>query len=376
MKKNVVIDQPETPVMNQKVTIVGPHFDRVGGVREVHKLLDLEGQGLGTYFSVHEGAKFETSVLKKTWRLLKKYWQFYRRIQTTDLVLLNSSLLPKSFLRDAVFAIITRWRRKKLVVFWHGWLDEYEEKISRSYWLKKLHALSFARADGLIVLGSIFKKKLENLGPLSKVPILQYLNVVDNQYLDDFAPGQRNLDKKKFTILFLARLYRHKGLYIAIDTFRAICRAFPDRQLELVIAGSGREFENAQAYVEQNSIKNVVFPGYVSGEEKHQTLKNADLFLFPTYFPEGLPLSVLEAMLYGLPVITRPVGGLTDVIENGVHGYLIESLDIPDYVEPIKKLLLDEDHYRAICENNYAFALENVVKEKARLILCDFVNTI
>lgn len=369
------ISAPEAPVLNKKLMITVP-LAKNGGVREVYKLLDLDNLGVGSYFSVHSDVNRESSVISLVMRLIRKYLEFYREVANYDMVLLNPSLLPKSYLRDAGFAIITRLRGKKLVVFWHGWLDEYEEKIKGSFWLKQYYALSFARAQGIIILGSVFKRKLSSLGPPPKVPTLQFYNIVDDHYLADFDIRKRFEPKEKFTLLFLSRIYKHKGVYIAIDTFRALCAAFPQRQFELVIAGDGKELENAKTYVRENAIEGVVFPGFVSGREKHETLKNGDLFIFPTYFPEGLPLAVLEAMLYGMPVVTRPVAGLPDIVENGVNGYLVESLDIADFLEPVKKLVMDEDHYRQVCANNHEFAMDNVVKHRARQILADFLNAI
>lgn len=373
----------QAPVKPQKrlqgLLINVPHLDRPGGVREIYKVLDLEKQGIGQYFFIHPKPERETAKWQVLIRLVKRYMNFYRRVGEMDMVLINPSLGWKSFLRDAMFAYITQKRGKKLVVFWHGWLEEYERKIKSSWLLRACFRKTFANADGLIVLGSIFKDKLTALIPSNSIPTLHFLNIADDTFLKGFDL-EETLDqrerKEKFTMLFLARMVKEKGPYIAIDAFRQAALEMPDKELELIIAGDGNELGNVKKYVEENNIRNVIFPGFVRGTVKHETLAQADMFLFPTYYPEGLPLSVLEAMLYAMPVVTRPVGGLPDIMRNGEHGYIIDSKDPADFVAPIKKLVSDRALYRKICRNNHEFATNNVINAKATQSLSNFLESI
>ncbi len=74
------------------------------------------------------------------------------------------------------------------------------------------------------------------------------------------------------------------------------------------------------------------FLGHVSGAAKTQAFRAADIYLF-TSLAEGMPNSVLEAMAFGLPIVTRPVGGIRDFFEDGRMGYATDSLDSGDYTE-------------------------------------------
>jgi glycosyltransferase involved in cell wall biosynthesis len=373
----------QTPISTSKrlqgLLINVPHLDRPGGVREIYKILDLEKHGIGQYFFIHPKPERETAKWQVVIRLIQRYLKFYKRVGEMEMVLINPSLGWKSFLRDAMFAYITQLRGKKLVVFWHGWLEEYERKIKSSWLLRACFSRTFANADGLIVLGTIFKDKLTQLIPSNEIPTLHFLNIADDTFMKTFDL-EKELDrrerKEKFTMLFLARMVKEKGVYIAVEAFRQAAREMPDRELELIIAGDGSELGNVKTYVKENQIPNIQFPGFVRGTVKHETLAKADLFLFPTYYPEGLPLSVLEAMLYGMPVITRPVGGLPDILNNEEHGYIIDSKDPADFVEPIKNLVRDRELYRRICRNNHEFATNNVINAKATQSLSNFLETI
>ena len=68
------------------------------------------------------------------------------------------------------------------------------------------------------------------------------------------------------------------------------------------------------------------FVGWISGPQKHQLLSESDLYILPSY-NEGLPLSILEAMSYRLPVISTPVGGTAEAVQEGVNGFLVPPGD-------------------------------------------------
>jgi glycosyltransferase involved in cell wall biosynthesis len=70
----------------------------------------------------------------------------------------------------------------------------------------------------------------------------------------------------------------------------------------------------------------VRFEGWVSGIRKHELLSTCDIFILPSY-NEGLPLSILEAMNYHLPIIATPVGGTAEVVHDGINGFLVAPGD-------------------------------------------------
>jgi len=89
----------------------------------------------------------------------------------------------------------------------------------------------------------------------------------------------------------------------------------------------------------------------------------ADLYILPTYH-EGMPTTVLEAMAFGLPVITRPVGGLKDFFENNKMGFAIESFDPEDYVQHIEMLINDIGLAQRMSEYNKKYAKEHFLASR------------
>jgi glycosyltransferase involved in cell wall biosynthesis len=91
-------------------------------------------------------------------------------------------------------------------------------------------------------------------------------------------------------------------------------------------------------------------------------------YLFPTY-GEGMPNSVLEAMAYGLPVVTRPVGGLRDFFENGRMGFVADSLEPFEFMGLMEKLVLDSGLRDKMGQYNRTYAKDHfsATKVAARL---------
>jgi glycosyltransferase involved in cell wall biosynthesis len=136
--------------------------------------------------------------------------------------------------------------------------------------------------------------------------------------------------------LFAARLIKSKGLKEAIETVQILHQRGVD--VELTVAGDGPELEGAKRRVFELGINSVRFLGYVRGSEKHDAFAEADLFFLPTLH-EGMSVAVLEAMAYGLPVITRAVGGVVDFFQSPHMGVITDSIDPADFATLIQGFL-------------------------------------
>ena len=162
--------------------------------------------------------------------------------------------------------------------------------------------------------------------------------------------------------MFLARLTETKGIFIALEAFSQLQRKYP--YLKMRIVGDGPARIEAESFVADRKMENVVFTGGLAGKELISEYEDADLYLLPTYH-EGMPTSVLEAMAFGLPVITRPVGGLKDFFVNGRMGEMVDSLRAQDFVFAIEKYLNDEHLSHEVAVFNYDFAKSHFLASMA-----------
>lgn len=279
-------------------------------------------------------------------------------IYKRPIILLNPSFGENALKRDAYFLRIAKFFRCKVAVFIHGWDKTYLGKVFKK---EKPFNVIWYRADAFFVLANEFKTFLEQLNIQS--PIYLTSTKINDKLVE-------NISQKEIitisTILFLARVEKEKGIYTTIDSFEILVKKYP--QMNLRIVGGGNALEAAKKYAIEKQQKNIYFTGPLSGNELKTEFINADLYILPTH-GEGMPTSVLEAMAFGLPVITRPVGGLVDFFEDDKMGYLIESLNPEDYAEKIELLIKDIDSANKISSYNIHYAKEHFMASKVAIRL-------
>ncbi|MCQ2268246.1 MAG: glycosyltransferase family 4 protein [Bacteroidaceae bacterium] len=248
-----------------------------------------------------------------------------------DIVIVNPTFWSYQIKRDGVYAWIAKLFGKKVVTMVHGWdwkMAEYYEKNPK--WVLK----TFGKSDGIFVLYSAFKDSLRRMGVTS--PILMTTTKVSDKLLQD---TQISRDGKIKEILYLARVEKEKGIIETLDCFQILQEKYP--YLKLNICGDGAYIKEAKSHADEKMLKNVFFHGIVEGERLKEQLRSNDIYILASY-QEGMPTSVLEAMAFGLPVVTRPVGGLQDFFENGKMGQMIESLDPKDFASVIETYIQDK----------------------------------
>jgi len=139
-------------------------------------------------------------------------------------------------------------------------------------------------------------------------------------------------------VLFLGRLEAEKGIYDLLEAVAAVRALVPD--VRLACAGDGDRIGVAR-YAERLGIADAVkFTGWVGPSGKRALLEHAAVFALPSY-KEGLPVSLIEAMGAGIPVIASPVGGIPEVVVDGASGYLIGAGDTRNLSRALSRILVD-----------------------------------
>lgn len=281
-----------------------------------------------------------------------------------DIVLVNPSFYRSSLIRDRIFIKTSQFFRKPVSVFFHGFDKECVGHINKKRLVKCLN-----KCKCIFVLADEFSEFLQSIGVT--VPIHITSTKVDDRMIEGFDIYERKV--KHNSLLFLSRITKAKGIYIAIDAFKKLQDNYSD--LKLRIVGNGPELISAQNYCLQYNIENVSFLGALSGQPLIDEFKMADIYLFPTFHSEGMPTSVLEAMAFGLPIISRPVGGLKDYFKNGEMGELIVSSSPDDYAKAIEKYLIDDNLRYQVSVNNHNYALTHFMASKVAKSIEEILRT-
>jgi glycosyltransferase involved in cell wall biosynthesis len=288
-------------------------------------------------------------------------WKLHKNIKSNkniQLAVVNPSLLNRSFFRDGLFAKQLANNNLPFVVFFHGWDLNFERTVTKKY--INFFLTSFGKAEKIFVLSEDFKEKIIEWNYQGDV-IVQ-TTTVDANLANNFSIEDKfskvTTDNTTTKILFLSRIIKEKGIFELIDAFENLNKRI--NNLELIIAGDGEAFNQLKNIVKDK--KHIKLTGHVEGERKITLLKECDIYILPSY-TEGLPISVLEAMLFGLPVITTKVGGLKKFFKDEKMGYFIETKNSTDIENKIEFMLKNKDKLKEISKFNYQYAQNNLTND-------------
>ena len=329
----------------KKVLFITSHPACPGGIASVYQSLSIELQasGIDVFFSYEN----EKSAFKSI-KYIIRYLSFLRLSFRYSIFHLNTPLSLNSFLRYLPYVIIAKIFRKKIVVHFHGGENFFYDMIISSRILRFIASITYFRANKIIVLGNNFIRDYNKIKFLENDKYIVLPNPVDLHYLNQESKSRID-SKEEINILYLSRIDKRKGCEIAIESMSNL----PDNlNFILNICGDGPLLNDMKKLSKKLKLKNVKFHGYVKGHEKIMQFKKSDIFLYPTYYGEGLPVCLLEAMSFGLPVVTRPVGGIPDSIKDGDNGFITSSLDPKSYAVIISKIMENPELYSDISKQN------------------------
>jgi len=346
---------------DKKLLFLVPAPSSRGGINNYFQV--LKGKLSYDVFYFTRGARtwpYRKNFFKEIFRALKDLQNFRKKIRTEvfDLVQTSTSLSSLSIIRDGLFILLAKRHNIKVIVFFRGWHLISERLIERRF--LPIFKRVYFNTDACITLSDDFKQKLIEWGypqeifietTIAKTPRVKK---IDKAYLLNKYKNNRN---SIIYLLFLARIEPDKGIYVTLDVFNILKINFPF--LKLNIAGDGKELDAAKKYTKENGIHDVTFLGHVTQGAKEDVFTSSHIFIFPSSHGEGMPNAVLEAMVYGLPVVSRPIGGLKQIIVQGKNGYLTESKDPKIIADITSKLLIDWDNTKNIALNNYSVARKN-----------------
>lgn len=335
-----------------KIIMIVPDPMVKGGIAAVvngYRGSVLEERNEITYLeSYRDGTKWQ-----KLGKACGAYLKFARTVfrERPDVVHVHSSFGP-SFYRKLPFLLWSRVKKIPIVNHIHGAeFDTFYEKASPAK--RRLVRSVYRGCTRLIVLSKEWKERIAQIVPEEKIDVIEnYCRIPENPGWEEKRPEQ---------LLFLGELGKRKGCYDIPEILERAAQAHP--HLLLIMAGDGEMEELRHSFEERGLSDRVCFPGWVRGEEKETLLRESSIFLFPSYH-EGMPMAVLEAMSYGLAVITTDVGGIPRLIQDGINGFCRKAGDVEGMSQALCRLLEQESSARELGEKARRLAEENYGLEK------------
>lgn len=351
----------------QKILITSPSLkteENVSGISSVTKFIIANNQG--KHYQHFELGRKDNENRNFIWAisLAKKMisWVYITTFTKIKLIHFNLALSKASIVRDAPLILYAKLINKSMVIHLHGGDYLTNEKIPG--WIRKILKKILSGKAQIIVLGKREEELIKKKFNAKNIKILP--NCVD---LTEARMYSRNFDTTTpLRLLFLGRITTEKGL----DYISESLKNLKDKlSFTFIMAGTG---PSEKMYVEKfsNMLGNQFeFKGTVSGHNKSNLFKTCNIFLLPSLF-EGLPMSLLESMSFGMVPVVTPVGSMKDVVIDNQTGIIIKDNPSSEITDVILRLagnhaLLQELSKNAAEFINQHYNPENYIIELNRI---------
>ena len=263
-------------------------------------------------------AWYALQALVRTWCVLT----FDKRIQVVHI----HGAANASFDRCRMFIHLAKRGGKKVILHEHAadFVSYYEGADRKDDIVDTLR-----KCDRLIVLSESWKDFFVSIGV-----DVRNVRVLNNIVSPPVLLPDRKLNDGKLHLMYMGEISNRKGAFDLLNAISDNLDYFKDR---LVLRMGGNEVDgDVREYIKKHGLEQIVsYEGWIMGQKKIDCLNWEDIYILPSY-NEGLPIAILEAMAYRHPVISTPVGGIPEVVFDGVNGKLVQPGNLQAMAEAIK----------------------------------------
>lgn len=319
-------------VNDNNILFVGPKGK--GGIKAVTDTYATEFSPFKIVYSQTDGSR-----LAKVAFALGAYCRFIATLATDRqirIVHVHSSVRG-SFWRKSIFIKLALLFNKKVIFHSHsGSLKDFYKVHT-----EKVRSI-LDRCNSIVALSEQWKSFFASVGYADKCTVINNPIVAPVKIRRTVNDGRKH-------ILFVGKICPEKGVFDMMDMIISHKDDF-DGKVCFHIAGND-QVERLRSIIEDNGLSSIVkFEGWISGDRKRELFSNSDIFILPSYI-EGVPVAILEAMSYGVPVIATDVGGVASVVKDNVTGLFISPGDKTQMYDAINRLITDDDLCRRLTES-------------------------
>ena len=297
----------------------------------INQLFDCHYIDLATAASIEDIGKVG---LKKLWNFILLFYSIWHEVRknTPQLVYITPNAKGGAFYKDWIIVMMLKAMGCTIVAHYHnkGVANYQDRKIDN--WLYKY----FFKNLKVILLADNLYQDIE-----------KYVRREDVFICPNGIPVEKIVShqrKEKCQLLFLSNLIVSKGVIDLLDA----CSILKGNGVVFECLFVGAETDEMTSDRFSQEVKNrglegrVHYLGKKYGEEKESIWNDADIFVFPTFYPnECFPLVLLEAMQHGLPCVSTDEGAISGIIEDGITGFIVERKNPEQLAKRIQQLLSD-----------------------------------
>jgi len=315
------------------IVMLGDSLSKQGGIVTLEKLL-LEKAPPEIQIQ-HIGTAVDGSSTRKALVFGMALCKFILYLLTTKVDLVHIHVAERgSAYRKSIVTLVAKLFQKPVIL--HSNSPEFHQFYAGLPSFVQTSLLwAFSQCDRFIAVSDSWRNFYVHTFGLKAEQVVVLANPIQ---LPERVP--QRICSDKINIVYLGRIGQRKGAFDLIRAFDLL--PVEDKaRANLILAGDG-EIEKARHLVASLNLNNrVTIYNWLNSEQRDALLAKADVFALPTY-NEGLPLALLEAMGWGLPVITTPVGGIPDIITSNSNGLSIDPGNLQQLCTAMQSLIRDE----------------------------------
>lgn len=241
-----------------------------------------------------------------------------------------------SFTRAYMIHKLCKFFNIKDIIHLHGsefkkWYDSC--KFDKKEKIKKLLRECYI----MVVLGAEWESRIKKIEPNTNILVVNNKVKLQNEFVE--------YSNEYFNVLFLGVLIKRKGINDLLEAIRILKNRNSLNNIKFIITGNGEEENKLKKLAKLYNInESIIFTGWINGDKKNDIIKKSHLMVLPSY-NEGLPMSILESMSFGLPIIATNVGDVSEAVINERNGYLVDvgnPIMLANCIEKIIRMPKDE----------------------------------
>lgn len=341
------------------ILIVSTSLKTQGGISSVVRE-HMNSELTKSYNLYHLSTHINGNNIVKILYIIKSYCYFpYMLIKKNISIIHIHGGMKSSFFRKSYFLIIGKLLNKKVILHMHS--AKIDDFMSNSHYIKKnIITKLFNKYDVIIAISKYWKNIIRKYTN-TKIVIIYNPILLKKQKIE------HNKSPNNYILLTMGELCERKGT----DKIIEIASLLEKQNVTFIICGNG-DINLYKQLAKDNNIQNkIIFTGWIDGKEKEEIIKRSNIYFLPSLH-EGLPMSIIEAMSYGLPIISTNVGGIPEIVINNHNGFIHSPDDITGMQESIIKLINDNSLLEQMGKNSLNIAqdtlnINNIANQIANL---------
>lgn len=327
-------------------------FDPVGSVEEFKneiKKIDVP------YYSLNLGDKATTMTLKRN--LLAKIYSFIKlsfiiNSELKKVVKKEDAYIWTNSIKSLSLLILFKKMSSVKVSYFIRGIDINEKINPIIRWMLNLRSVKQVFVQSDIIKEYLIKESIK----VSKIVVIP--NVIEKPILKNGKMNIEGFDRENFNILMVATIIRNKGYLEAIKSMAILKKK--GIKFKFYLAGKDKDslfLKELYRLIEEFELNSkIIFLGYI--DTIPELISMMDVVILPSY-SEGMPRSIMEAMIIGKPVVATKVGGIPEFVHHKSTGYLIEVKNEIELAEGLEYYFYNPKARKRISSNGEMFIMKH-----------------